>query len=302
MKCTNGGRFCNHCQKEVIDFSGLSNSEVYDYFASAKTVPCGRFHASQLNTNLITEKVLPRPWRKFYRSAAALIAVLTLKNTTVSAQTKEPTTVQPIPKKTASRPIIQTVAIGGTVKDGYGAPLENAEISFDSRPVAKSDHNGSFNFETAVESSAKTVLLTVRCPGLNTVVRSYHPAMQSASFNVVLEKPHAFTGQTGFPVFTPTFAPQTFETPTEMNSAFRSRLALLADTFRRRPDVNILISAYGTKPAEVRAAKALAGVVKKYYVEKEGIPPDRLFTSVKPMEKGKEKAFDIEPYAAGAND
>lgn len=303
LKETDGGRFCHNCQKTVVDFSGLSNKALYDYFASAKTVPCGRFHSSQLNTALTAEKASPRHWKKFARNIAALLAFLTLKNATVSAQTKEPTTIQPTPKKAASDSIAQTVIVSGTVKDGYGSGLENAEISFDNGPVAKSDRNGAFSFEATIGSSTKTSLLTVGYAGLNTVVRSYHPAMRSTSFNVVLEKPHKFTGGTmGFPVFYQTFIPQTFVIPVEITTDIRMRLAALADTFRNRPNVKILISTYGTKPMEIKSAKALSAAVKNYYVEKEGIGSDRLFTKIKPMEKGKERTFDIAPYDADAND
>lgn len=299
MKETDGGRYCNNCQKTVVDFSGLSNKEVYDYFSSANLVPCGRFHSSQLNTILIAEKVPSRPWKKFYRSAAALLAFFTLKNATVSAQTKAPTTVQPTQKKTVFDLTAQTITIRGTVKDGYGAALQNAEINFDNKPVAKADSSGSFRFDATIESSSKTSLLTVNYPGLNTVVRSYHPAMHTASYKIVLEAPkrleHGF--RMGMPLFSSSFMPQSFEQPVEkMTSDFRMRLAAMADTFRNNPNVRILISAYGTKPKEIRAAKNLLAAVKTYFVEKEGISEDRLYTKVKPIQKGAERRFDIEPY------
>lgn len=80
-----------------------------------------------------------------------------------------------------------------------------------------------------------------------------------------------------------------------MNSMFRERLGDMTATFRNNPGTNVLIVAYGTKPKEIRDAKDLTAVIKTYFIIKEGISKDRLFTKVKPMQKGKERTFDIEP-------
>ncbi|MCG8577728.1 MAG: hypothetical protein MI810_22795, partial [Flavobacteriales bacterium] len=42
------GGFCNSCQKEVIDFSQMSNSEVLSFFSLKTKDVCGRFRSSQV--------------------------------------------------------------------------------------------------------------------------------------------------------------------------------------------------------------------------------------------------------------
>lgn len=296
MKPVEKGRFCTHCQKTVIDFSGVTDKEVFEYFTAATTVPCGRFRRSQLDTNLRPQKRKQRPWKFFYCHAAALLAFFTLKSAAVFAQGKEPVTVQPAVRKPVSDSAAQSVRISGTVKGEDGIAIENAGISFDNKSVAKSGGDGSFVFETTIESASKPSFLSISYPGLRTVVRSYHPAMRSTSYNVILEKPHFDNGYTtGAPVTYKSFAPQTFEQPVEMHGDFRKRLADMAATFRNNPNLNVLIIAYGTTSKERRAAKGLTRAVKMYFVEKEGIGEDRFFAKIKPMQKGKERTFDIEP-------
>lgn len=47
------GRFCDHCQKTVVDFSTMSDPEIYAYFRKRKDAVCGRFLDTQLNREVI---------------------------------------------------------------------------------------------------------------------------------------------------------------------------------------------------------------------------------------------------------
>ena len=50
------GRFCGACQKVVIDFTQMSDSEIVNHFQNYKGNTCGRFYENQLNTNLVSLK------------------------------------------------------------------------------------------------------------------------------------------------------------------------------------------------------------------------------------------------------
>lgn len=50
FSATASGGFCDSCQKEVIDFTGMTSEEVMNYFSKATDKTCGRFQASQLKT------------------------------------------------------------------------------------------------------------------------------------------------------------------------------------------------------------------------------------------------------------
>lgn len=47
---THAGGFCHSCQKEVIDFSQMSEREILDFFRDHQGKTCGRFQVGQLKT------------------------------------------------------------------------------------------------------------------------------------------------------------------------------------------------------------------------------------------------------------
>lgn len=47
-----GGRFCDSCRKTVIDFSGLTDSQVLELLSDPSKKYCGRFKQSQLDRQL----------------------------------------------------------------------------------------------------------------------------------------------------------------------------------------------------------------------------------------------------------
>lgn len=53
MQVGNGYKFCNSCQKNVVDFTQKSDVEIIQYFTQFNSnSTCGRFNNSQLNTEL----------------------------------------------------------------------------------------------------------------------------------------------------------------------------------------------------------------------------------------------------------
>lgn len=296
METRDSGRYCNSCRKTVVDFSGLTDAELHAYLSTAKEIPCGRFYNSQLNTRLEPMASRRKHRITLYKPLAALLTLLSLNDTETFAQ-GTPTIQQPVPKKDGSKGLPSKAVISGSVKDVNGFAIESAEIIFDGKPVATSDTTGMFQFEVTPESASKTSLLTVIHPGMTKVVRSYHPAMQSTSFSIVLEKPREKVVYTmGAPVLYNDFTPQSFKMPVEMNNDFRTRLAALADTFRNHPNTLIELVGYGATPKKIKTAKRLLQAIKTYFEVREGINPDRFFTKVLSLQKREEGEFEVRPY------
>ena len=81
MTVVDGGRFCNNCQKKVVDFTGKTNDEIAAYLMSSTTQVCGNFKQSQLVPSL------PKPiWKRWF-SAAAMFAAVFIGIKEASAQT-----------------------------------------------------------------------------------------------------------------------------------------------------------------------------------------------------------------------
>jgi len=59
MTANEQGRFCQSCQKTVVDFTSISDKEIVEYFSNASTGLCGRFMNDQLN-----RRIRPEPKKK----------------------------------------------------------------------------------------------------------------------------------------------------------------------------------------------------------------------------------------------
>lgn len=73
---TQNGAFCKSCQKEVIDFTNWTESEIKVYFRSKATATCGRFKPSQLKAYAADEK----RWYSKWMAMLTFLLVIALKN------------------------------------------------------------------------------------------------------------------------------------------------------------------------------------------------------------------------------
>ncbi|MBC6109886.1 carboxypeptidase-like regulatory domain-containing protein [Pedobacter fastidiosus] len=55
MQKNQDGRFCNSCQKSVIDFTEFSDEDLRNWFTKANENVCGKLNANQLDRLIITE-------------------------------------------------------------------------------------------------------------------------------------------------------------------------------------------------------------------------------------------------------
>src|SRR4026208_353323 len=60
------GRFCNSCQKAVVDFTGMSDTQLVAFFKKSSTGSlCGRFDSDQIERDIsIPGKRMP--WLKYF--------------------------------------------------------------------------------------------------------------------------------------------------------------------------------------------------------------------------------------------
>ncbi len=80
------GKFCDSCQKQVIDFSNMSDRQVAEFFKKPTTDSvCGRFMADQLDRSIdIPKKRIP--WVKYFFQFALPAFLLSLKSSSAKAQ------------------------------------------------------------------------------------------------------------------------------------------------------------------------------------------------------------------------
>lgn len=303
MSPTERGRFCSHCKKTVIDFSYLSDTELYQYFQDHTNIACGRFNPLQVNTAILPAKHHNSYWKKFYKPIAAMLAFLSMKYSGAAMSKKElPVTVSPSSKKIVADVTGDKVIISGTVRDDMQTPLENVEIRLNDVEVARTNKEGRYEFEFKIDPKAKTYILSAILPGMTKVVRNYHPAMLSATYDIMMY-PLNYTNSsimggisteiTGVDTTAICFKKGTSAITDEMADA----LAKLATRMRNRPEVWFDIVSYTANSPEQAIGKKRQHLIKQFIVEKEGIDTTRLRLVTRPASAAMKNTIEIVPKA-----
>lgn len=133
------GRFCGACQKTVIDFTGMSDAQLAQFFKKPTGPVCGRFDASQINRVVdVPHKRLP--WIR-YLVAVALPAFLFSKKAAAQGEVKRSPLLlgkvavctAPTKVDTANPRLLKPLpllTISGTVQDENGQPVAHASVLF----------------------------------------------------------------------------------------------------------------------------------------------------------------------------
>jgi len=167
MTATQQGRFCMACQKEVIDFSVMSDSAILDYFSTAGTKTCGKFMNDQLNRALAT---LPGPRKtgwKYWVSVAASVVLLTSKSD-AQMKTVKDTIVAVTPLLNTDEIVVggafsvsgtgnkaQSFMVAGVIRDENNSPIPGASIVIkNTKRGTVSDVHGNFKLNMSEGSNA----------------------------------------------------------------------------------------------------------------------------------------------------
>ncbi len=143
------GRFCNNCQKSVIDFTLWSDAQLYQFFSKETRQVCGRFYMSQVNRPIA---IPPQPHSRLYRIAVALgLTLLFTQGGAEKTFARQPIIFSPLANQLSGQTDsvhIDTTGISGVVLDNKGEPLVNASISIRQDGILKSgavsDFDGNF--------------------------------------------------------------------------------------------------------------------------------------------------------------
>ncbi len=100
FQATEMGGFCNSCQKEVVDFTKMSDHEIIQYFKEHPKNTCGYFRQNQLKT--YADFTSSKRKSRFHLLKASLVSfslvsLLTIKHS--QAQHKKQATTLQIPQK-----------------------------------------------------------------------------------------------------------------------------------------------------------------------------------------------------------
>lgn len=107
------GRFCGSCQKQVVDFSNMSDRQVAEFFKKPSTGSvCGRFMTDQLGRDIqIPKKRIP--WFKYFFTIALPAFVVSLKST--ASYNKGRASISNLVADTTRKPVYKETKLLGQV-------------------------------------------------------------------------------------------------------------------------------------------------------------------------------------------
>ena len=151
MQEANNGRFCVQCEKTVVDFSRMSDSDIIDYMKNHPQV-CGRLHVNQLNRALIhPENKRKGLWLKIaaaftgiFMGQSAFSQTPVVENNT----TFIPVPVITIPDQAQQQEKAELVTIKGRVMNANtGHHVSWATVQFGELTEIKTDRLGYFQMQ-----------------------------------------------------------------------------------------------------------------------------------------------------------
>ncbi len=162
------GRYCDACKKCVVDFTGFTDRQLYDYFIqhNGKKI-CGHFKSTQLNRSITLP---PQPHSKLYRIAVALgltVALVTAaeQRSFAKAPLMEYNIILNDWDKNSTPPQTDHTTIKGKVVDENGEPLVNAIVELLNNGIViggvVTDSDGYYIIKTNQITSKNTYDLSV---------------------------------------------------------------------------------------------------------------------------------------------
>jgi hypothetical protein len=165
MQPAEQGRFCNTCQKKVIDFTAMNNREVYNTILKQDANICGRFNNNQLQQPLPLEADKKQRWHNYFFSF--LVPALLFS--------KQATAQQKIGKVKAMPPTVNTARMGlvayapvqnkftfsGVVKDAANDEIiANATVQVKDGAGIMTDTSGKFLLTAKTGQQKVTIVIS----------------------------------------------------------------------------------------------------------------------------------------------
>ncbi|MCB0479007.1 MAG: hypothetical protein KDC84_12640 [Crocinitomicaceae bacterium] len=169
------GRYCNACEKIVVDLTKYSDQEIIDFFKQKEYNKCGQLNHSQIDRQLIPHvETSGQKIRKGLIAASLLGSVFTF----TSAQNHVPQNYVEIQDQsqadetdTQEKNLLEETVlfqIKGKVVDQNGKPIKDARVVINVDET-KTNKNGEFQLSVGIyESEPLDVYVHIYASGMNT--------------------------------------------------------------------------------------------------------------------------------------
>jgi len=172
----NTGKFCNSCQKSVVDFTNFSDCELRSWFIQNKGKSCGRFKLEQLDRLIHVKPNYAISRFKPSLIAASLLALLSFPKLINANISSSYPTFQTDNKKSLKENVLEGnsedgfVTVQGKVIDGDDKlPIIGATVMIKgSKITTVTDRNGKFEFKLNRKEFKNKIFLDLRYIGYET--------------------------------------------------------------------------------------------------------------------------------------
>lgn len=174
MAFADKGRFCNSCQKTVLDLSTYTDEELHRFLLQKENKNiCARIKASQLDRN-IEPASQTNNWRYSFVVASGFTLILTLASTAISfAQAPLTQHIATYEQTTSTNDSHepQLLIIKGKVvdKDGYPIPYAIARLSLDAKQLTSvlTNEHGDYNLVINTQDFGNDLELNIIAKGFH---------------------------------------------------------------------------------------------------------------------------------------
>lgn len=166
MQPSKAGRFCDKCEKHIVDLTSKSDAELIDFFKKKPKNVCGKLLPTQLDRDIAIH-----PQKTNWNWLLLPIAVGASVITPVKAFSPITTTVQndkQFSLTTEDQPSFSETDVVDTIKGKVtnqetGKPLEGVKVKMKgfANVVALTDHNGNFSLTTKRTEQAPILVFTL---------------------------------------------------------------------------------------------------------------------------------------------
>lgn len=148
------GRFCNTCSKTVVDFSGMSDEQLLNFFKNNSKPVCGLFHTEQVEKNIPIREP-KKNWVKYLLQVSIPALLLGLK-TGAQDLLNNKTATHFTCRKTATAFPADKLIVEGTIRNESGEPIPAASVMIagTDKGIA-ADSNGIFRIK--LEATERTL-------------------------------------------------------------------------------------------------------------------------------------------------
>ncbi|MFT3933444.1 MAG: carboxypeptidase-like regulatory domain-containing protein [Chitinophagaceae bacterium] len=134
MSPTEQGRFCMSCNKEVIDFSLMSDKEILAHISKASSNICGRASEDQLGRT-IQAPVERRYSFKYFWSVLITSFLISNKSSAQVKPPKDNTVSNPVEANRNNKPVVIRMGMVSSAKQDINLELRGRVIDQDGKPI-----------------------------------------------------------------------------------------------------------------------------------------------------------------------